>query len=113
MRRIVYGILLSCVFLLALSALVVTPEAPVQPQPAHAPEELHAVFHPLVSVILPEAVEVPGNRTQMRLVIFALPLLGLCGAPFICKRDANGRVLTARRYENSVYQLFRPETAGG
>ena len=27
--------------------------------------------------------------------------------------DANGRVLTACRYENSVYQLFRAGVAGG
>ena len=29
------------------------------------------------------------------------------------ERDANGRVLTAPRYAQSVYQVFRAELAGG
>ena len=29
------------------------------------------------------------------------------------RRDANGRVLTAPRYAQSVYQVFRAEAAGG
>ena len=33
--------------------------------------------------------------------------------PLLRAFDSNGRVLTAVRYENSVYQVFRPEVAGG
>ena len=40
-------------------------------------------------------------------------LCAACAAPKPVPRDANGRVLSSRRYENSFYPVFRPEVAGG
>lgn len=113
MRRIVYAILVAGLFLLMLSSLVVAPEMPVDPPIVPLPENLHAVFHPLVSAILPEAAAA-AERPECAKLTVSIPLLCvLYSLAFTLMRDANGRILTAPRYENSVYQLFRPEIAGG
>ncbi len=111
MRKALYAVLVSGLFLLLLSALVVTPEAPEMPSEP-LPANLQAVFRPLVSAVLPEAASVPA-QPHVSVSLAALPVLmtGLLLPSGV--RDANGRILTAIRYENSVYQLFRPEVAGG
>ena len=113
MRRVLYAVLLTGLYCLLLSALVVTPEN-TQPQPDMAGSaDFHAVFRPLVSALVPDAADVPANRSLHSPVYAALPVLLVCAALLLRARDANGRVLSAVRYENSVYQLFRPEVAGG
>jgi len=113
MRRALYAVLLTGLFLLMLSALVVTPET-ADAQPAvDLSADFHAAFRPLVSAILPDAADAPAGRTSHSITLCTLPVLLLCAALISCVRDANGRVLSAVRYENSVYQLFRPEVAGG
>lgn len=113
MRRVVYAVLLTGLFLLLLSALVVTPEtAEAQPVPDLF-ADFHAVFRPVVTAILPDAADVPAMSGGLRMLLCALPALLLCAASFAGFCDANGRVLSAVRYENSVYELFRPEVAGG
>jgi len=113
MRRALYAVLLTSLFLLLMSALVVTPEtAQVQPA-ADLSADFHAVFRPLVSAVLPDAADAPSSRASHSIALCTLPVLLLCTALVSCARDANGRVLSAVRYENSVYQLFRPEVAGG
>jgi len=112
-RRALYSILLAGLFVLMLSSLVVTPEsADVQP-PIRLPAEMDAVFRPLVSAMLPETAETPSNGSEVRMILSALPLLWACAVPLAAARDANGRILRSVRYENSVYQLFRPEVDGG
>lgn len=113
MRRALYVVLLTGLFLLMLSALVVTPESREVSAAALPPSDVRAVFRPLVSAILPDAADAPSGRSDMRPVLSLLPALLLCAVFLPGARDANGRVLTAVRYENSVYQLFRPEVAGG
>ena len=52
-------------------------------------------------------------KQQFKLSTKQLVFLALMAAMIAGFRDANGRILTAARYENSVYQVFRPEVAGG
>ena len=113
MRRALTAVLLTGLFLLMLSALVVTPEL-TEAQPAvNGTADFHAVFRPLISAMLPDAADVPAGRTSQSVPVCVFSVLLLCAALVLCTRDANGRVLSAVRYENSVYQLFRPEVAGG
>ena len=113
MRRTLYAVLLAGLFLLMLSALVVTPESVENQPPMRMPQDFHAIFRPVISAILPEAADAPAGRPAVQMILGFLPLLCLCAVPPDGVRDANGRVLCALRYENSVYQLFRPEIAGG
>ena len=113
MRKALYAVLLTGLFVLMLSALVVTPEAAETPAAVDLSADFHAAFRPLVSAILPDAADAPANRISASAALGMLPVFLLCAAPLSALRDANGRVLSAVRYENSVYQLFRPEVAGG
>ncbi len=113
MRKALYAVLLTGLFVLLLSALVVSPETAETPAEWNPPADFHAVFRPVISAVLPAAADVPSNRISESAGIWILPVLFLCAAPLLALRDANGRVLCAVRYENSVYQLFRPEVAGG
>ncbi len=113
MRKAMYAVLLSGLFVLLLSALVVTPEAPAAPDVSDLRADFQAVFRPLVSAILPDAPAAPASRSAHSAALFALPVVLFCAAPLSALRDANGHVLSAVRYEDSVYQLFRPEVAGG
>jgi hypothetical protein len=113
MRKALYAVLLTGLFVLMLSALVVTPETAETPAAVDLSADFHAAFHPLVSVILPDAAAVTATQNADSAIFGALPVLLFCAAPLSALRDANGRVLSAVRYENSVYQLFRPEVAGG
>ena len=112
MRRAVYAAILTGLFLLLLSALVVSPETPAAPRALPESEEHHAVFRPLISAIVPEVSARAQEHPETRLILCSIPLI-LCFMPLCVTRDANGRVLRAARYENSVYQLFRAEVAGG
>ena len=109
MRKILPAVLLGGLFLLMLSALVTTPQ-PEPPAPIPTPAETAA------AVLRPQeqqqaACQQPrtgeGRALRLRLRHADLPLLSPRAT------DANGRVLTACRYENSVYQLFRAGVAGG
>lgn len=111
-NKMLGGLLLAGIFLLLLSALVVTPESSL-PAAAELPADVHAVFMPAA---LPAAADAAGQllrQPDWRVLLGVLfaPALLLLPAP--ATRDANGRIITAVRYENSVYQLFRPEVAGG
>ena len=112
MRKVWYAVLLTGLFLLMLSALVVTPEAPV---PAESPETravLDAEFRPMVSALLP-AADAPHLPDDVKPAALTIAAVMICACLFTGLRDANGRIISAARYENSVYQLFRPEVAGG
>ncbi len=112
--RVLLTVAFAAFFLLMLSALVVAaPQEGVPREEPAAPSRLNAQFLPMV----PPTSELSADRTarpqHARLAL--LPVLALMALthPVCFKRDANGRVLSARRYENSFYQLFRQEVAGG
>lgn len=113
MRKVCFAVLAAGLFLLLLSALVVTPEPMAAPSVMDFSADFHAVFRPLVSILLPETSDIPSSASGLRLFHCLMPVLLLCSSLLTGVRDANGRILTAVRYENSVYQLFRPEVAGG
>ena len=112
MRKALYAVLLSALFLLLLSALVVPSEA-AEPLPAGSlPAHLHAAFCLPVPAVPPQGEQMPASG-GLHLLPSMLPALFAGAILLFGVRDANGRVLSAVRYENSVYQLFRPEVAGG
>lgn len=111
MRKALWAALLGGVFLLMLSALVVTPqdEAPLQSKRI-VPENAALCAMPQAAAI-PAAQEAPQparERAQQ-----ALPATETQPLPLPRETDANGRVLRATRYENCVYQVFRAGVAGG
>ena len=107
--KILLTALVCGLFLLLLSALVVTPETEtVLPEP-----------QPLTGLQM-SARALPvcgdgGETARWGLVLAALFFCApLCLLPRLSlSRDANGRVLRATRYENCVYQVFRAGVAGG
>ena len=113
MHRALFGVMLAGLFVLLLSALVVTPETEPPAVSPLMPHDFHAV---MTSAALPSAqadlsAPEPAEELQMR---SQLPKQH--SADETCRRasaDSNGRVLRSLRYENSFYQLFRPEVAGG
>ena len=111
MRKALMGVLLTGLFLLLLSALVVSPEETAEPMPL-PPREYHAAFLPMTALNDAAAGQLQSPQPEAREaaagVLLAAAVCCLC-----CVCDSNGRVLTAARYENSVYQVFRPEVAGG
>lgn len=110
-RNVLFTLLFAGLFLLLLSALVVSV----------SPEGLEpAIRAPQIAVLVPQPVqayEANGLSAMRPLSSYPLWLYAvlsvLCLPVVAHNRDANGRVLTAIRYENSVYQVFRPEVAGG
>lgn len=112
MRKAVYALLLTGLFLLLLSALVVTPQPEAAPVPTPlAPMQAQAAVLPQPAVDGCGAAQARPLDVRAALVC----LLAACAfaLPRPTHRDSNGRVLCALRYENSVYQVFRPEVAGG
>lgn len=112
MRKVVYAVLLTGLFLLLLSALVVTP----QTEAAQAPAPLSPMQ--AQAAVLPQPAADGCGAAQARPVEVRAALVCLLAAcafslPRLAHRDSNGRVIRALRYENSVYQVFRPEVAGG
>ena len=111
-RKAVYALLLSGLFLLLLSALVVTPQTEAAQAPAPLPP-MQAQ-----AAVLPQPAADGCGAAQARPLDVRAALVCLLAAcafslPRLAHRDSNGRVLRAHRYENSVYQVFRPEVAGG
>ena len=109
MRRLGY-VLLMGVFLLMLSALVVSSEEPAAAAGEPLPVNLHFIAAP------PSAAQadLPADGTEQKKgVVCEETVQTLHTPPLLRAFDSNGRVLTAVRYENSVYQVFRPEVAGG
>ena len=109
--RLLLALLLCGLFALLLSALVVSPEeADVLPEPV---SWMDARFLPLSLPV--QGADAATVQPQTLLRVFGLLLLSLIPSiPLLAaRRDANGRVLQAKRYENSFYQLFRQEVAGG
>ena len=111
MRNVLFTLLFAGLFLLLLSALVVS-------APPDGAEPMPSV--PVNAALLPQpaqACEANGLSAMRPLLSHSLWLCAvlavLCLPAASHNRDANGRVLTAVRYENSVYQVFRPEVAGG
>lgn len=105
-------VLLLCgAFALLLSALVVSPEdAAVLPQPVEWAElRLLPLSLPVQGMDALAAAQQTVPRVLCLLLFTLIPALPLLFA----RRDANGRVLQAKRYENSFYQVFRQEVAGG
>ena len=113
MRKILGGMLLAGLFVLMLSALVVTPQDAEPPAVQQHRIRREAAFAPAIPAQraeTPSGVQVQSMRAR--------PVSSLCtdtvsAAPAEGSRDANGRVLHAGRYESCVYQLFRAEVAGG
>ena len=107
MRRILPAVLLGGLFLLMLSALVTTPqpENPIPPPVETAVVMARQQEQPQTACQQPSA----GETRTLRLRLHRADL------PMMLPRatDANGRVLTACRYENSVYQLLRAGVAAG
>ena len=114
MRKVWLTALLTGLFLLMLSVLVVTPAdeaAPVRLLPA--PADQHAVLLPMPPPQAPSTADAPARSPEWKLAVCAAALAVCCMAASAAPHDANGHVLRSVRYENSVYQLFRPEMAGG
>lgn len=109
MRKILPAVLLGGLFLLMLSALITTPQpektAPIPPPAETAVAVLRPQEQPQTACQQPRTGE--GRALRLRPCHADLPMLSPRAT------DANGRVLTACRYENSVYQVFRAGVAGG
>ena len=113
MRKAGLTVLLTGLFVLMLSTLVVTPEDAVPPSPVPLAPILHAVFLPMTEP--PAPVTFPGVPEGAQ-AAFGTAMCAVVAAAWLTappSSDSNGRVLRACRYENSVYQVFRPEVAGG
>lgn len=113
MRKALGMILLAGLFLLLLSALVVTPEDALPMDPVPPLRDVQAVFVPAAPLAqtAQAASETPVFHLQaLRLMAACLAAAALMA---LGKHDSNGRIVRHARYENSVYQVFRPEVAGG
>lgn len=107
-------LLIALGLLLLLSALVEGPEASLAQGAGRFSVVESAAF-------LPGAPPVPQNEStgprkiqlSREAALALLFMLALLPALLIRCRDANGRVVRTKRYVGSVYQVFRPEAAGG
>lgn len=107
-------LLIALGLVLLLSALVEGPEESL----AQGPRRFSVVES---AAFLPGAPPAPQNESTgpLKIQLFreaALALLfvlALLPTFHIRCRDANGRVVRTKRYVGSVYQVFRPEAAGG
>ncbi len=111
MRKAFAAVFWAGLFVLMLSALVVTPhqEAPPKPEP---PFPMHVAFAAAAQRVLPSVPETMAKPCEHEEYSVKAEI-GAGDALLPQHRDANGRVIRGGRYENSVYQVFRPETAGG
>lgn len=112
MRKALCAVLLTGLFVLLLSALVVTPQTEADAAPAPLPPmQTQAVALPQPPA---DGCGMAQARPEdVRAALVCLPACCAFALPGLMHRDSNGRVLCALRYENSVYQVFRPEVAGG
>jgi len=114
MRRALFGILLTGLFVLLLSALVVAPQsAPPASSPPPLPRDFHAVLMPAALPAAQADLTVPEAAEDLQLQALQPQQTAADGTHRPAYADSNGRILRALRYENSFYQLFRPEVAGG
>lgn len=114
MRKALWALLCTGIFLLLLSALVVTPETPAAAVAAPAlPADFHAAFQPALLPPAADAADAVLRQTETGVGMLCAFALAAIALPRPSHADANGRIITAVRYENSVYQVFRPEVAGG
>lgn len=112
LARLLTALLIISLALLLMSALVVC----AAPEDAAPPVDSAPLRVTLLPVALPahDAGDAQiSNNTSPRIVAALLACALLCAPMLPVCRDANGRVLRADRYENSFYQLFRAEVAGG
>ena len=114
MRRALWAALGAGMLLWLLSALVVAvpPDGAAEPPAPPRAVEAAAVAMPAQGA---RPVGEPAPRAPLRTDAAPPPQMraGIACAPLSGRRDANGRVLTHRRYAASVYQVFRAEAAGG
>lgn len=113
MRKFAIAVFITGLFVLMLSALVVTPQEAAAPIVVRPADEQHAVFLLPADVYMPAPSEMPRPRCDVESFSTADPIVVQTGWNVQGLRDSNGRVLCALRYEDCVYQVFRPETAGG
>ncbi len=113
MRKVFWCLLGTGLFLLLLSALVVsTADGATAAAPAPSSASVRAVLMPAPTTDAASAT-LPARQRETRAPLWGM-LLCLCAVlPLPGLRDANGRVVRARRYVSSFYPLFRPEVAGG
>lgn len=104
---------LTAVTLLMLSALVVYAPADVPDAPPAPGAPLTVELMPLCLPAADGVAAQPQIPARQRGDIAPVAVLLICALGLLANRDANGRVLCARRYENSFYPVFRPEVAGG
>ena len=116
MRKALGIAAMAGLFLLLLSALVVAspPESAlarhIEPPTIPPDVMLTALVSPDGMLAAQANGGSQGARMDVRLDV--PPMDGLKRQPE-GRHDANGRVLTAPRYAQSVYQVFRVEAAGG
>ena len=107
---------LAGLFLLLLSALVVASPQEGAParrmEPPTVPPDAAVVALASPDGTLAVRANPGPQGTRMDARLDAPPADGLRRQPE-GRHDANGRVLTAPRYAQSVYQVFRAELAGG
>lgn len=113
MRKAFGVLLLGGLLLLLLSALVVTEADACLPEADVLPARTQPVLMMPASVAAAQQTDASVAPSTPVRALCLLALAGACCLPAFHAHDANGRVLTAGRYENSVYQVFRAEVAGG
>ncbi len=110
-----YALLFACLLLL-LSALIVSPSEAVLPLESKDFEASLIVSFDVPAILMASAQDDAQWVQRFVWIRQIIPSGLLCLFALVLilqKRDANGRVLVCKRYENSVYQLFRQEVAGG
>ena len=116
MRKALGIAAMAGLFLLLLSALVVaSPQEGVparRMEPPTVPPDATVAALALAEGTLAAQANAGVQGTRMDARLDAPPTDGLRRQPE-GRHDANGRVLTAPRYAQSVYQVFRAELAGG
>ena len=113
MRRALFGIVLTGLFVLLLSSLVVAPEPESADVSSPLPQDFHAVLMPAALPSAQADLTTPQSVDEMQMLSEAPRQTAADGLCRPASSDSNGRVIRAVRYENSFYQLFRPEVAGG
>lgn len=111
MRKALLTVLLTGLFVL-LSALVVTPQTEADRVPTPLPP-MRAQAAVMPCAPADGCGLAQARPTDVRAALVCLIMACAFALPGLMHRDSNGRVLCALRYENSVYQVFRPEVAGG
>lgn len=113
MRTVIRFALISGLFLLILSTLVVsTDEATVIPEVPHKTEMCVISMPPLVKA-QDAQLQLPDRKGNCEQSLMVSDKRDVIVPAVRSYHDANGRIVTAGCYERSVYQLYRAETAAG